>query len=104
MPILFFCFCGAWTSFNENSCPERAKALADEVFGEALLYEALETFRPETGAILANASAIGMKPNSHQSPVSKVFLSSFFIQVKFIHDSSSYPSYFMFSSGGFESI
>ncbi|KAK8326636.1 hypothetical protein V6Z12_A11G131500 [Gossypium hirsutum] len=28
---------------------KRAKALADEVSGEALLYEALETFRPETG-------------------------------------------------------
>ncbi|MBA0617605.1 hypothetical protein Godav_027033, partial [Gossypium davidsonii] len=47
---------------------KRAKALADEVSGEALLYEALEMFRPETGAILANASAIGMEPNSHQSP------------------------------------
>ncbi|KAK8269467.1 hypothetical protein V6Z12_D11G132100 [Gossypium hirsutum] len=56
---------------------KRAKALADEVSGEALLYEALEMFRPETGAILANASAIGMEPNSHQSPVSKEALRAY---------------------------
>ncbi|KAE8681608.1 hypothetical protein F3Y22_tig00111311pilonHSYRG00081 [Hibiscus syriacus] len=55
--------------FNRNY--ERAKALADAVSGEALPYETLEKFRPETGAILANYSAIGMEPNSDQSPVSK---------------------------------
>ncbi|KAE8697895.1 short-chain dehydrogenase reductase 2a-like [Hibiscus syriacus] len=49
----------------------RAKALADEVSGEALPYETLEKFRPETGAIFANSSAIGMEPISDQSPVSK---------------------------------
>ncbi|KAA3475040.1 bifunctional 3-dehydroquinate dehydratase/shikimate dehydrogenase, chloroplastic-like [Gossypium australe] len=61
--------------FNRNY--KRAKALADEVSGEALLFEALETFRPETGAILANASAIGMEPNSHQSAVSKEALRAY---------------------------
>ena len=42
---------------------ERAKALAGAVSGEALLYE---------GTILANASAVGMEPNTDQTPVSKV--------------------------------
>lgn len=51
---------------------ERAKALADAVSGEALPYECLHEFCPEKGMILANASAIGMEPNSDQSPVPKV--------------------------------
>ncbi|XP_039025190.1 bifunctional 3-dehydroquinate dehydratase/shikimate dehydrogenase, chloroplastic-like [Hibiscus syriacus] len=61
--------------FNRNY--ERAKALADAVSGEALPYETLEKFRPETGAILANYSAIGMEPNSDQSPVSKEALRAY---------------------------
>lgn len=51
---------------------ERARALAKAVSGEALPYESLDRFRPVNGMILANASAIGMEPNSDQSPVSKV--------------------------------
>lgn len=51
---------------------ERAKALAQAVSGEAVPYECLDSFRVEKGMILANASAVGMQPNSHQSPVSKV--------------------------------
>ncbi|XP_039013878.1 bifunctional 3-dehydroquinate dehydratase/shikimate dehydrogenase, chloroplastic-like [Hibiscus syriacus] len=61
--------------FNRNY--ERAKALANAVSGEAFPYETLEKFRPETGAILANSSAVGMKPNSDQSPVSKEALRAY---------------------------
>ncbi|GMI66562.1 MATERNAL EFFECT EMBRYO ARREST 32, EMBRYO DEFECTIVE 3004 [Hibiscus trionum] len=61
--------------FNRNY--ERAKSLANAVSGEALPYETLEKFRPETGAILANSSAVGMEPNSDQSPVSKEALRAY---------------------------
>ncbi|KAK8693868.1 hypothetical protein V6N13_071435 [Hibiscus sabdariffa] len=63
--------------FNRNYGKERAKALANEVSGEALPYETLEKFRPEKGAILANSSAVGMEPNSDQSPVSKEALRAY---------------------------
>ncbi|KAJ6674878.1 BIFUNCTIONAL 3-DEHYDROQUINATE DEHYDRATASE/SHIKIMATE DEHYDROGENASE CHLOROPLASTIC-LIKE [Salix viminalis] len=56
---------------------ERARALAKAVSGEALPYESLDRFRPENGMILANASAIGMEPNSDQSPVSKEALKAY---------------------------
>ncbi|CAN1199933.1 Bifunctional 3-dehydroquinate dehydratase/shikimate dehydrogenase, chloroplastic [Linum perenne] len=55
--------------FNRNF--ERAKALAAAVSGEALPYESLDDFQPEKGMILANASAIGMEPNTDITPVSK---------------------------------
>ncbi|KAH7838856.1 hypothetical protein Vadar_031996 [Vaccinium darrowii] len=61
--------------FNRNF--ERAKALAQAVSGEAVPYECLDSFRAEKGMILANASAVGMQPNSHQSPVSKEALRSY---------------------------
>ncbi|XP_022758114.1 bifunctional 3-dehydroquinate dehydratase/shikimate dehydrogenase, chloroplastic-like [Durio zibethinus] len=61
--------------FNRNY--KRAKALAKAVSGEALPYEFLEKFCPEKGMILANASAIGMEPNSHQSPVPKEALRAY---------------------------
>ena len=53
---------------------ERAKALAVAVSGEALPYEHLERFCAENGngMILANASSVGMQPDTNQSPVSKV--------------------------------
>ncbi|CAN0899085.1 Bifunctional 3-dehydroquinate dehydratase/shikimate dehydrogenase, chloroplastic [Linum grandiflorum] len=57
--------------FNRNF--ERAKALAAAVSGEALPYESLDAFQPEKGMILANASAIGMEPNTDTTPVSKVY-------------------------------
>ncbi|KAL6968413.1 hypothetical protein U1Q18_034214 [Sarracenia purpurea var. burkii] len=50
---------------------QRSKALAQAVSGEALPYECLDTFRAENGMILANASSVGMQPNSDQTPVSK---------------------------------
>ncbi|KAM3734056.1 hypothetical protein ACB098_11G185200 [Castanea mollissima] len=56
--------------FNRNY--ERAKVLADAVLGEALPYECLKRFYPQEGMILANASAVGMEPNTDQTPVSKV--------------------------------
>ncbi|XVF32688.1 hypothetical protein REPUB_Repub17cG0104300 [Reevesia pubescens] len=61
--------------FNRNY--ERAKALANAVSGEALPYEVLKRFCPEKGMILANASAVGMEPNSHQSPVPKEALGAY---------------------------
>ncbi|RYR52549.1 hypothetical protein Ahy_A06g027451 isoform A [Arachis hypogaea] len=42
---------------------DRAKSLASAVFGEALHYKDLANFQPEKGAILANATPIGMHPN-----------------------------------------
>lgn len=42
---------------------DRAKALAEAVKGEARPFEDLASFQPERGAILANATPIGMHPN-----------------------------------------
>ncbi|KAI3449552.1 hypothetical protein Pfo_006217 [Paulownia fortunei] len=61
--------------FNRNF--ERGKALAMAVSGEALPYECLNGFWPEKGMILANASAVGMEPNTDQTPVSKAALKSY---------------------------
>ncbi|CAI9108007.1 OLC1v1007515C2 [Oldenlandia corymbosa var. corymbosa] len=61
--------------FNRNF--ERAKALAAAVSGEALPYECLQSFSAERGMILANASAVGMQPNIHETPVPKEFLGSY---------------------------
>ncbi|GFZ19508.1 dehydroquinate dehydratase, putative [Actinidia rufa] len=61
--------------FNRNF--ERAKALAQAVSGQALPYERLDTFRPENGMILANASSVGMQPNSDRTPVSKEALGAY---------------------------
>ncbi|KAK4841176.1 hypothetical protein QYF36_000141 [Acer negundo] len=61
--------------FNRNY--ERAKALAHAISGEALPYECLQEYCPENGMILANASAIGMEPNSNQSPIPKEALKAY---------------------------
>ncbi|KAM7249747.1 hypothetical protein ACFE04_000054 [Oxalis oulophora] len=61
--------------FNRNY--DRAKALAKAVSGEALPFESLDNFSPENGMILANASAIGMQPNSNQTPISKESLKAY---------------------------
>ncbi|KAK7855505.1 bifunctional 3-dehydroquinate dehydratase/shikimate dehydrogenase [Quercus suber] len=55
----------------------RAKVLADAVSGEALPYECLKRFCPQEGMILANASAVGMEPNTDQTPVSKETLRAY---------------------------
>ncbi|KAL5793050.1 hypothetical protein ACOSP7_001644 [Xanthoceras sorbifolium] len=56
---------------------ERAKALAHAISGEALPYQLLHEYCPENGMIFANASAIGMEPNSNQTPISKDALKAY---------------------------
>ncbi|KAL3537959.1 hypothetical protein ACH5RR_001325 [Cinchona calisaya] len=43
---------------------DRAKSLANDVLGEAYPFEHLVAFQPENGAILANATPLGMHPNT----------------------------------------
>ncbi|KAE8713291.1 Bifunctional 3-dehydroquinate dehydratase/shikimate dehydrogenase [Hibiscus syriacus] len=45
---------------------ERAKSLASAVSGEAQAFEQVVNFRPEKGAILANATPLGMHPITDQ--------------------------------------
>lgn len=45
---------------------DRAKSLACAVSGEARAFEELVNFQPEKGAILANATPLGMHPNTDQ--------------------------------------
>ncbi|XP_059625761.1 bifunctional 3-dehydroquinate dehydratase/shikimate dehydrogenase, chloroplastic-like isoform X2 [Cornus florida] len=61
--------------FNRNN--ERAKSLALAVSGEAMPYECLDKFCPGNGMILANASSVGMQPNSNQTPISKEALRAY---------------------------
>eukprot|EP00262_Sarcandra_glabra_P020593 TRINITY_DN8273_c0_g3_i2.p1 TRINITY_DN8273_c0_g3~~TRINITY_DN8273_c0_g3_i2.p1 ORF type:complete len:542 (-),score=79.52 TRINITY_DN8273_c0_g3_i2:122-1669(-) len=61
--------------FNRNY--ERAKSLADAVLGEARPYEEKDSFCPEKGMILANATSIGMQPNSDHTPVAKGVLGAY---------------------------
>ncbi|KAL0464219.1 UNVERIFIED_CONTAM: Bifunctional 3-dehydroquinate dehydratase/shikimate dehydrogenase, chloroplastic [Sesamum latifolium] len=48
---------------------DRAKSLAAAVLGKALPFEDLIGFRPEKDAILANATPLGMHPNTDRIPV-----------------------------------
>ncbi|XP_038717846.1 bifunctional 3-dehydroquinate dehydratase/shikimate dehydrogenase, chloroplastic-like isoform X2 [Tripterygium wilfordii] len=50
---------------------ERAKSLAGAVSGEAKPFEDLVKFKPEKGAILANATPLGMHPNTDRIPVAE---------------------------------
>nr|GEU88503.1 bifunctional 3-dehydroquinate dehydratase/shikimate dehydrogenase, chloroplastic-like [Tanacetum cinerariifolium] len=50
---------------------ERAKSLALAVSGEARPFDQLATFQPEKGAVLANATPIGMHPSKDRIPVSE---------------------------------
>ncbi|KAL6013007.1 hypothetical protein ACLOJK_003497 [Asimina triloba] len=61
--------------FNRNY--ERAKALAQAVGGEARPFEEKDSFCPEKGMILANASAVGMQPRTDQTPVAKEALGAY---------------------------
>lgn len=54
---------------------ERAKTLAHEVSGEARPFEEVFNFHPEKGAILANATPLGMHPNTDRIPVAEVHYS-----------------------------
>ncbi|KAK7851477.1 bifunctional 3-dehydroquinate dehydratase/shikimate dehydrogenase [Quercus suber] len=56
---------------------ERAKTLAHEVSGEARPFEEVFNFHPEKGAILANATPLGMHPNSDRIPVAEVTLQDY---------------------------
>ncbi|KAK7284304.1 hypothetical protein RJT34_19049 [Clitoria ternatea] len=56
---------------------ERAKSLACAVCGEAQPYENLANFQPEKGAILANATPIGMHPNTDRIPVAEATLGDY---------------------------
>jgi shikimate 5-dehydrogenase len=53
-------------------CPEKAVSLANAIGGQALRLADLETFRPEEGMILANATSLGMQPNIDGTPIPKV--------------------------------
>ncbi|XP_059652601.1 bifunctional 3-dehydroquinate dehydratase/shikimate dehydrogenase, chloroplastic-like [Cornus florida] len=56
---------------------DRAKDLARAVSGEAQPYEDLVKFQPEKGAILANATPLGMHPNTDRIPVTEVSLGDY---------------------------
>lgn len=63
-----------------NTCPlffvvcpkDRAKSLACAVTGEVRHFDELAKFQPERGAVLANATPLGMHPNTDRIPVSEV--------------------------------
>ncbi|KAJ6384404.1 hypothetical protein OIU78_027671 [Salix suchowensis] len=52
----------------------RAESLAQVVSGEAQPFESLAHFQPENGAILANATPIGMHPSTDRIPVAEATL------------------------------
>ncbi|KAL6884509.1 hypothetical protein ACP4OV_010445 [Aristida adscensionis] len=58
-----------------NRTYEKAVRLANAVGGQALRLADLETFRPEGGMILANATSLGMYPNVDGTPIPKKALS-----------------------------
>uniref|UniRef100_A0A0E0FLP3 Shikimate dehydrogenase n=1 Tax=Oryza nivara TaxID=4536 RepID=A0A0E0FLP3_ORYNI len=58
-----------------NRTYEKAVSLAAAVGGHALRLAELETFRPEEGMILANATSLGMYPNVDGTPIPKQALS-----------------------------
>ncbi|PON73979.1 3-dehydroquinate dehydratase type I [Parasponia andersonii] len=53
---------------------DRVKSLAFAVTGEVRRFEDLATFQPEKGVILANATPLGMHPNTDRIPVSEASL------------------------------
>ncbi|KAJ6434335.1 hypothetical protein OIU84_017946 [Salix udensis] len=55
----------------------RAESLAQVVSGEAQHFESLAHFQPENGAILANATPIGMHPSTDRIPVAEATLGSY---------------------------
>ncbi|KAK9293152.1 hypothetical protein L1049_021139 [Liquidambar formosana] len=56
---------------------DRAKSLAHAVSGEARPFEDMVNFQPEKGAILANATPLGMHPNTDRIPVAEVTLGDY---------------------------
>jgi shikimate 5-dehydrogenase len=64
-------------------CPkDRAKSLACAVSGEARPFEDIVNFQPNKGAILANATPLGMHPNTDRIPVSEVYTLSLLEQIE----------------------
>ena len=59
-----------WKNYFRVS--EKAVSLANAIGGQALRLADLETFRPEEGMILANATSLGMQPNIDGTPIPKV--------------------------------
>lgn len=56
---------------------DRAKSLACAVSGEAQPYKDIVNFQPEKGAILANATPLGMHPNTDRIPVAEATLGDY---------------------------
>ncbi|TKY61439.1 Bifunctional 3-dehydroquinate dehydratase/shikimate dehydrogenase [Spatholobus suberectus] len=56
---------------------DRAKSLACALFGEAQPFKELGNFQPEKGAILANATPVGMHPNTDRIPVAEATLGDY---------------------------
>ncbi|GMN25216.1 hypothetical protein TIFTF001_000856 [Ficus carica] len=56
---------------------DRAKSLACAVNGEVRRFEDLDKFQPKKGAILANATPIGMHPSTDRIPVSDASLGDY---------------------------
>ncbi|KAE8010114.1 hypothetical protein FH972_006507 [Carpinus fangiana] len=56
---------------------DRAKSLACAVSGEARPFEDIVNFQPSKGAILANATPLGMHPNTDRIPVSEATLANY---------------------------
>ncbi|KAJ6737510.1 SHIKIMATE DEHYDROGENASE [Salix viminalis] len=56
---------------------ERANCLARAVSGEARHFESLAHFHPENGAILANATPIGMHPSTERIPAAEETLGNY---------------------------
>ncbi|XP_022642542.1 bifunctional 3-dehydroquinate dehydratase/shikimate dehydrogenase, chloroplastic isoform X3 [Vigna radiata var. radiata] len=71
--------CEAAITAIEDALIDRAKSLACAVSGEAQPYKELVNFEPEKGAILANATPIGMHPNTDRIPVAESTLEHYLL-------------------------
>ncbi|XP_060667918.1 bifunctional 3-dehydroquinate dehydratase/shikimate dehydrogenase, chloroplastic isoform X4 [Ziziphus jujuba] len=69
--------CEASITAIEDALIDRAKCLACALKGEARPFEELVNFQPEKGAILANATPLGMHPNTDRIPVSEATLGDY---------------------------
>ena len=72
-----------WKNYFRVS--EKAVSLANAIGGQALRLADLETFRPEEGMILANATSLGMQPNIDGTPIPKVAPQTSSVSLKHSH-------------------